>query len=122
MSMREWLVGGEHDFAEDERRLIEVEGKEIAVVRIAGRFHAFENRCLHQGGPVAEGLVLGRVEALLDDEQRLIGERFSDKLQLVCPWHGWAYDLETGTCAGDPRRRLSKHPVTVREGQVYVHA
>lgn len=120
---RRWPVGAETSFAEDERRLIEIDGVEIAVLRVGDRFHAFENRCLHMGGPVGEGMVIGRVEAVLDDQQRLLGERFSDdRLQLVCPWHGWAYDLESGVCAGDARRGLRRLDVTVHEGEVYVHA
>jgi nitrite reductase/ring-hydroxylating ferredoxin subunit len=35
-----------------------------------------DNTCLHVGGPLAEGLV--------------------EDGCVVCPWHGWTYDLATG--------------------------
>ena len=35
-----------------------------------------DNTCLHVGGPLADGLVEGGC--------------------VVCPWHGWTYDLSTG--------------------------
>jgi nitrite reductase/ring-hydroxylating ferredoxin subunit len=120
--VQEWLVGDEEEFEAGERRIVDLGGIEVAVLRVGDAFHAYDNRCLHMGGPVGEGTIIGRVEAVLADDKRVLGERFSDDLQLVCPWHGWAYDLETGACAGDPRRRLMKRRVSVRDGQVFVRA
>lgn len=118
--MSEQLIGPTTDFVDDDRKIVDVAGREVVVLRVEGKFHAFENRCLHQGGPVAEGKVMGRVEAVLDEQRRLVCERFAEDLQIICPWHGWAYELETGVCAADSRRRLRKFPVNVRDGMVYV--
>jgi nitrite reductase/ring-hydroxylating ferredoxin subunit len=86
-----------------------------------GKVFAYENRCLHQGGPVAEGLILGRVVAVLDSEKRLLREEFSEtEDQIICPWHGWAYSLETGECAGLKGARLRKFEVITEKGEVYV--
>jgi nitrite reductase/ring-hydroxylating ferredoxin subunit len=75
------------------------------------------------GGPVGEGIILGKVEAVLDEQKRLVEERFSEtELHLICPWHGWEYDVTTGVCAGDKRLRLKKYPVVERDGNVYVVA
>jgi nitrite reductase/ring-hydroxylating ferredoxin subunit len=56
----------------------------LAVVRRGTRVDAFVGACAHVGGPLAEGTV---------DEVR--GAEC-----LVCPWHGSAFDLDSG----EPRR------------------
>lgn len=116
-----YLVGDVADLAADGRRFVEVDGRDVVVLWVDERAHAFENRCLHMGGPVGEGMVIGKVKAVLDADKRLVGECFSDRMQIVCPWHGWAYDVETGTCAGDDRLALTKFQTSIRDGQVYVH-
>lgn len=119
----EIYVGSRAELEDGERRFVTVDGVEIGVLAHAGRIHAFENRCVHQGGPVCEGVVLGKVEAVLDAERRQLGERFSEnELHLVCPWHGFEYDLESGECVADRRLRLRRFEVVEREGEVYVVA
>ena len=117
----EVLVGVRGDFADDTRRFVEAGGVEIGVLLHDDRFYAYENRCVHQGGPVCEGRILGRVEAVLDDEQRILGERFSTtETHLVCPWHGYEYDLETGECAVDRRLKLRRFEVAEKGDEIYV--
>ncbi len=50
--------------------------REIAVFNVAGTFHAIENSCPHQGGPLAEGWIDANV--------------------VTCPWHAWCFDVTTG--------------------------
>ncbi|MGH2874313.1 MAG: Rieske (2Fe-2S) protein [Solirubrobacteraceae bacterium] len=117
----EVLAGARSDFVGGTRRLISFGSIEIGVICHEGRFFAYENRCVHQGGPVCEGRIIGRVEAVLGGDKTLLGERFSEtEIHLVCPWHGYEYDLETGECAADRHRRLRRYEVIVREEQVYV--
>ncbi len=61
-------IGGAKAFVVGER--------EIAVFNIDGTFHAIDNSCPHQGGPLAEGSLDGNV--------------------VSCPWHGWCFDVTTG--------------------------
>ncbi|HZU19002.1 MAG TPA: Rieske (2Fe-2S) protein [Candidatus Dormibacteraeota bacterium] len=94
---------------------------EVGVFRVGGELRAYENRCRHQGGPVCTGEIVGRYEAVLNPDRTVAGERFADdQVRIVCPWHGWEYDLVTGACVADPRFRLRRFEVAVREGQVYV--
>lgn len=119
--MPECFAGRLSDLADGRRHLIQVDGQEVAVFSHAGRVYAYENVCVHQGGPVGEGTVVGRVRAVLDGQRRLVREEFSEsEPQLICPWHGWAYDLESGVCAGHPQSRIRRYQTTVREGAVYV--
>jgi nitrite reductase/ring-hydroxylating ferredoxin subunit len=116
-------IGSRADLANDPRILIEVGGREIGVIRRDDRFFAFENRCVHQGGPVCEGVLVGRVEEDVDATGRLLRARFSaEDIHLVCPWHGFEFELATGRCVGDRRLRLRRFDVVENDGEVYVDA
>ena len=94
---------------------------ELGVFRVDGQLVAYENRCMHQGGPVCTGEIMGRYEQVLNADGTIAGERFDEaEPHLVCPWHGWEYDLASGRCAADRRFRLRRYPVTLKDGDVYV--
>jgi nitrite reductase (NADH) small subunit len=59
-----------------EGRTISLGSISVAVFNTGGRFLAVENRCPHQGGPLADGIVGGEVVA--------------------CPLHNWRICLRTG--------------------------
>jgi nitrite reductase (NADH) small subunit len=119
----EWLVGRVSDFEGGRRKIVSIRGREVVVFNWNDQFRAFENNCLHMGGPVGEGLLIGKVEAVVDANRRVLYERFSDEVvHLVCPWHGWEYDVATGEVSGDRRRRLRRYSTVERAGRVYVIA
>jgi nitrite reductase (NADH) small subunit len=101
--------------------LVEADGVEIGVWKVLGQVRAFENRCPHQGGPVCYGQLLGQQEAVLDEHQRVMGERFSsERFNVVCPWHGWSYDALSGENIADARFRLRPCQVEARPEGVFV--
>jgi nitrite reductase/ring-hydroxylating ferredoxin subunit len=111
------------DLTDGRRVMARVDGRDVFVFERDGRYYAFENVCRHMGGPVGEGILLGKVEAVLDDEKRLLHERFSrNEIHLVCPWHGWEYDIETGECAANRRIRLRRYEAVQRGEDIYVIA
>jgi nitrite reductase/ring-hydroxylating ferredoxin subunit len=76
---------------------------EVAVVRLTetGEIVAFEPRCPHARGPLAEGKLRGNV--------------------LVCPWHFFPFDLRTGKVAGgESILQLERYPVRVEGGEILV--
>ena len=76
---------------------------EVAVVRLAesGEIVAFEPRCPHALGPLAEGRLKGNV--------------------LVCPWHFFPFDLRTGkVTGGESILRITRYPVKVEAGEILV--
>jgi nitrite reductase/ring-hydroxylating ferredoxin subunit len=84
-----------------DRGLIVVAGEEIAVFRAEGRPIAVANACPHEGNPLVEGELLGSM--------------------LVCAYHGWRFDLETGACLlGE--RPVRRYPAEERDGAVWVRA
>ena len=119
--MAETYAGQVHDFDHEKRNTIRVDGREVVVLRHDERFYAFENNCLHMGGPIGEGLIMGKVEAVMTEDKRCLGERFSEEeIHIVCPWHGWEYDIDTGEFAGDRKRRIRTYEVVTRGDEVYV--
>jgi nitrite reductase/ring-hydroxylating ferredoxin subunit len=118
---REYFVGTLADFSDGSRRLITVDGVEVGVISHRGRFYAYRNWCVHQGGPVCEGLITGRVQELVDDDGRIVGGSISEEeIRIVCPWHGYEFDLETGRCIPESNKRLRAYEVVERDGNVYV--
>jgi nitrite reductase/ring-hydroxylating ferredoxin subunit len=118
--MTEVLVGELSEFAEGGHRVLRVDRLEVGIFRQAGRLFAYENRCPHDGGPVCQGKVIPRVEEQLGPDQTSRGLRFSSKRNIVCPWHGWEFDIESGRHCGDPKQRLRPVGIRVREDRVYL--
>ena len=48
-------------------------------------------------------------------DQTSRGLRFTKDRHVVCPWHGYEFDLDTGRHPGDPRVRLRPIPVRVAD-------
>jgi nitrite reductase/ring-hydroxylating ferredoxin subunit len=96
--------------------LVEIDGIEIAVYRTADGYHAVGNFCVHQGGPVCEGPVSGKLTE--NEDGRL---QYDDREQVVrCPWHGWEFDIESGEHLARPQYRLPTYDTMVENGQLYV--
>ena len=83
-------------------RELEVAGKTIALANVAGKFHAIDGVCLHQGGPLGEGELEGAV--------------------VTCPWHGRQFDLTSGRIVQDPSAPgLACYEVRVEGDEVLVN-
>ena len=103
--------------------LAEIGDREIGIFKSDGRLYAYDNRCLHQGGPVCSGEVLGATKLLLNERGEALREILDEsEMRLVCPWHGWEYDLVTGELAHNRRLRLRRFEVEVEDGIAYVEA
>lgn len=109
------------EFPDKECRVISRNGKEVGVFRIGEEFFAWHNRCAHQGGPVCQGRIFPKVLEPLLEHQTTHGMAYSEEeLHIVCPWHGYEYNIKTGRNAGNPRIGLKPVPVVVKDGGVYV--
>jgi nitrite reductase/ring-hydroxylating ferredoxin subunit len=119
--MPELFVERISDFAEGDRRIVCHDGLEIGVFHWQEQFYAYQNLCLHQGGPCCEGVIMQKVEDVLAPDQTWLGQRFSDaEAHFVCPWHGYEYDIKTGQCAGNRSLRLKSYPVVRRGEDLFV--
>jgi nitrite reductase (NADH) small subunit len=119
--MREINVGPESAFADPGRKLIESEGLEVGIFQLGGEFFAYENVCPHIGGPACQGKIIAKVEEDVAADRTSQGFVFSKtKINVVCPWHGFEFDIRTGRHHGNPRYRLKPIKVRVDDGQVIV--
>jgi nitrite reductase (NADH) small subunit/3-phenylpropionate/trans-cinnamate dioxygenase ferredoxin subunit len=75
-------IGKVSDLNPGQGKVVEAEGKVIALFNVGGTFHAIDNTCKHRGGPLGEGELEGSV--------------------VTCPWHGWQYDVTNGKCVFNP--------------------
>jgi nitrite reductase/ring-hydroxylating ferredoxin subunit len=121
--MTEVPVGKAASFEDGSRRIVFHGDIEIGVFRWDGKFYAYENLCVHQGGPACEGVLMHQVEDVLASDRTFVRQKFSDTdVHFVCPWHGYEYDLTTGECVGDRRLKLRSYAVVERSGEVFVVA
>ena len=71
-------VAKKSEIPADTGKLVQAEGKDIALFKIGDKVCAIYSVCPHQGGPLDEGGVDGKT--------------------VTCPWHGWQFDVTTGLC------------------------
>lgn len=86
------VVGRVSDFANGDRKIIDVNGRSVGIFRIDDEFYAVRNRCPHQFGPLCLGVLAPRAVSDGPGEVRMD----AGPPLLACPWHGWEYDIATG--------------------------
>jgi nitrite reductase/ring-hydroxylating ferredoxin subunit len=119
--VQEYFVAGVDEIADGGRRVIEGGGLEIGVFRLGGDYFAWESNCPHQGGPVCQGRIMNRVDEVIDEGARSHGYRFVEEdVHIVCPWHGFEFNIRTGRHPGDPGTQLRGFSVSVRDDGIYV--
>src|SRR5271166_3400813 len=83
------------------KKLVEVDGRAIAVFNVDGAFHAIDDICTHDGGPLAEGELAG--------------------YEIECPRHGARFDVRTGRALCMPAfEPVAVHPIELRGDDIYV--
>ncbi len=93
-------VGSTLDLAPGSAKTVEVQGKAVAIYNVAGTIYATDNTCLHQGGPLGEGMLDGEI--------------------ICCPWHMWEYNVRTGEKVGADSLKLATYPVKVEGTDIKV--
>jgi nitrite reductase/ring-hydroxylating ferredoxin subunit len=93
-------VGEAADLKPGEARVVDADGRALALFNVDGAFYALDNACSHRGGPLGEGDLDGAV--------------------IVCPWHAWRWDVRTGANVNNPAVRMACFPVSVEGGRLIV--
>jgi nitrite reductase/ring-hydroxylating ferredoxin subunit len=63
---------------DDDLAIVEVDGREIVLLKVDGVLRAIDRACPHEDGDLGEGLLFGK--------------------NIKCPVHGWIFELTTGRC------------------------
>ena len=95
------------DIADGDYRIFAFDNIEVGIFRTGSKVLAYENICPHAGGPVCQGKIFNQVEEIITPEKKSAGLRFGKQRHIVCPWHGYEFDLATGCHPGDPSMRLT---------------
>jgi nitrite reductase (NADH) small subunit len=74
--------------------------KTICVANVNGTITAMDNVCLHRGGPLGQGVIEGS--------------------KVVCPWHGWSFDIGTGEAAHNAKAKVALYPIKIENGEVSI--
>lgn len=120
-AVREVYVAQADEIADRDRKVIIEDNLEIGVFRLGDEYFAWESNCPHMGGPICQGRIMNRVDEVLDEEQRSKGFKFVEEdVHVVCPWHGFEFNIKTGVHPGDANTRLRGFDVELRDGAVYV--
>jgi nitrite reductase/ring-hydroxylating ferredoxin subunit len=88
------------ELGDGQARVVDVEGRTLALFNVAGTFYAMDNECAHRGGPLGEGDLEGAV--------------------VVCPWHAWRWDVRTGRNGNNPAVAMTCYPVRVEADGIFV--
>lgn len=83
-----------------EAKEFELNGKTICIAHTEEGCSAMDNVCVHRGGPLGQGVLDGN--------------------KIVCPWHGWSFDVNTGASAFDRTVRVAVYPMKVEGDDVLV--
>jgi nitrite reductase (NADH) small subunit len=93
-------VGKLSDLAPGSSKVVDANGKALALFNVAGVVYVMDNTCRHRGGPLGEGLLEGDV--------------------VTCPWHHWEYNVRTGELVTNPTVKLATYPVHVDGDEIKV--
>ncbi|MBP6512765.1 MAG: NAD(P)H-dependent oxidoreductase [Bacteroidia bacterium] len=63
------------------QKIVSLGNRKIALFHFNNKISAMANACLHKAGPLGLGVVSSKY----------------DGLYVTCPWHGWEYNIETGS-------------------------
>lgn len=80
-------------------KVVEVDGKQIALCNYDGQIFAIDDVCTHDRGPLDQGELIGK--------------------EIECPRHGARFDVTTGTATRLPAiRPVRSYPVQVKDGNI----
>ena len=82
-------------------KLLIVNQKRICLARVEDKFFAVEDKCSHNGESLSKGNI------------NYLGE-------VVCPWHGYRFQLKTGRESGERSRDLETYPIKTDQTGFYI--
>lgn len=85
---------------EQRRRVFKIQSRQLALFKVGDEYFAIDNRCPHEGYPLAEGTV-------------------DESCVLTCNWHNWKFRLRDGECVlgGD---HVRAYDVRLDDGYLWV--
>lgn len=100
--MSDWVTVAQADkFKPGARQVVDVDGSQIVVFNLEGKYFAIEDVCTHDGGQLTGGEVEGD--------------------QIICPRHGARFCIRTGAALTAPAYEpTATFPVRIENGEIQV--
>lgn len=100
--MSDWVtVAPVNELMPGSRQIVDVDGSQLVVFNLEGKYYAIEDLCTHDGGQLTGGEVEGD--------------------QIICPRHGARFCIRTGAALTAPAyEATATFPVRVENGEVQV--
>ncbi|OIP30970.1 MAG: hypothetical protein AUK47_23650 [Deltaproteobacteria bacterium CG2_30_63_29] len=95
-----WNLGAVRDFGKRVLHHVLVDGVDLVVVRIEDELHTLYGRCPHR--------------------QALLSHALLEGSQIVCPHHGWDFNLASGASEGVPGASVHRFESRVSEGFLWL--
>ena len=88
------------EFNDKSSKLVNANGKEIALFKINNQFFAIDNMCLHMGGSLSEGEI--------------------ENNNVTCPFHGWQFDVKTGNNVMPGVGKVNTYKVIIEKEEIFI--
>ena len=93
-------VATSSDITSDGLISVETDGKKIVLYNVEGNIYATDGTCPHQGGPLGDGLLEGKI--------------------ITCPWHAWQFDICNGIALYDKGISVACYRVIVEGTDILI--
>jgi glycine betaine catabolism B len=70
------------DIQTSQMKEVQIDGEDVCIANVDGKYYAIGNVCTHEGGPLADGSLEG--------------------YEVECPWHQSKFDVRTGEVTNPP--------------------
>jgi 3-phenylpropionate/trans-cinnamate dioxygenase ferredoxin component len=87
--------------ADNHPRLLILRGQRICLVRRGEQFFAVQDTCTHNGESLSKGSL------------NYLGE-------IICPWHNYRFDLQTGREGANRSADLKTYPLKIEQEGFYI--
>ena len=100
--MADWIdVIAEDALTDNENIVVDVEGIDVAIFKLSGKFYALEDTCTHDGAEIASGKIEGA--------------------EIICPRHGARFCIKTGAVKCAPAYEdIDSLQIRLKDGRVQV--
>jgi nitrite reductase/ring-hydroxylating ferredoxin subunit len=97
-----WVAAAELCDLRNDRKVVRIEDRQIAIFQIGDRIYAVDNRCPHMGYPLSQGSISGTT--------------------LTCDWHNYKFALEDGACTSrDGGEDVRAYQARIDAGRILIN-
>lgn len=79
-------------------REVVANGRALCIANVNGSISVLDGTCPHEGGPLGEGTI--------------------EEGRVVCPWHGFSFNVQTGATSDDPDLRVEVLEAKIEDGEL----